>query len=65
MLIEKPLGDRHEGVRARILAAIESAKLDAVVGYTSRFRARWLAAKGKKCPHRCFGRVPMVTRAPS
>ena len=39
MLIEKPLAtDLKES--ARVLAAIESAKLDAVVGYTQRFRRR-------------------------
>src|ERR1700745_55030 len=46
MLIEKPLAT-DLGESARVLAAIESAKLDAVVGYTQRFRRRWLAAKAK------------------
>src|SRR5689334_1537793 len=46
MLIEKPLAT-DLGESARVLAAIESAKLDAVVGYTQRFRRRWLAAKEK------------------
>src|SRR5437764_6329020 len=46
MLIEKPLAtDLNES--ARVLQAIEAAKLDAVVGYTQRFRRRWLAAKEK------------------
>src|SRR2546428_3815704 len=46
MLIEKPLAT-DLGESARVLAAIHSAKLDAVVGYTQRFRRRWLAAKEK------------------
>src|SRR5512139_3933180 len=46
MLIEKPLAtDLKES--ARVLKAIKDAKLDAVVGYTQRFRRRWLAAKEK------------------
>src|SRR5580704_3788404 len=46
MLIEKPLAtDLAES--ARVLAAIEAAKLDAVVGYTQRFRRKWLGAKEK------------------
>ena len=44
MLIEKPLAtDLKQS--ARVLKAIQDAKLDAVVGYTQRFRRRWLAAK--------------------
>src|SRR5262249_60390853 len=46
MLIEKPLAT-DLGESARVLAAIESAKLDAVVGCTQRFRRPWLAAKEK------------------
>ena len=50
MLIEKPLAtDLEES--ARVLKPIKEAKLDAVVGYTQRFRRRWLAAK-EKVPHR-------------
>src|SRR6202042_2307643 len=46
MLIEKPLAtDLTQS--ARVLAAIEQAKLDAVVGYTQRFRRKWLSAKEK------------------
>ncbi len=49
MLIEKPLAtDLAES--ARVLAAIEKAGLDAVVGYTQRFRRRWLAAKRSAAP---------------
>src|SRR2546430_1223592 len=59
MLIEKPLAtDLTES--ARVLAAIESAKLDAVVGYTQRFRRRWLAAK-EKCRTGALGDVTLVT----
>src|SRR3954454_23790855 len=46
MLIEKPLAtDLAES--ARVLEAITDAKLDAVVGYTQRFRRKWLSAKEK------------------
>jgi len=46
MMIEKPLAtDLADS--ARVLAAITEAKVDAVVGYTQRFRRRWLAAKEK------------------
>src|SRR3954471_7185277 len=46
MLIEKPLAT-DLGESARVLQAITDAKLDAVVGYTQRFRRKWLAAKEK------------------
>jgi predicted dehydrogenase len=59
MLIEKPLAT-DLGESARVLAAIQSAKLDAVVGYTQRFRRRWLAAK-EKCATGALGDVTMVT----
>jgi len=42
------------------LKAIKEAKLDAVVGYTQRFRRRWLAAK-EKCRTGALGDVTMVT----
>jgi myo-inositol 2-dehydrogenase / D-chiro-inositol 1-dehydrogenase len=59
MLIEKPLAtDLAES--ARVLDAIEKAKLDAVVGYTQRFRRRWLAAK-EKCRTGALGDVTLVT----
>jgi predicted dehydrogenase len=46
MLIEKPLAtDLAES--ARVLKAITDAKLDCVVGYTQRFRRKWLGAKEK------------------
>ena len=43
-----------------MLKAIKDAKLDAVVGYTQRFRRRWLAAK-EKCSSGALGDVTMVT----
>ena len=46
MLIEKPLAT-DLGESARVLKAITEAKLDAVVGYTQRFRRKWLAGKEK------------------
>src|SRR3984957_144624 len=46
MLIEKPLAT-DLAQSARVLAAIEQAKLDVVVGYTQRFRRKWLSAKEK------------------
>jgi len=59
MLIEKPLAtDLAES--ARVLAAIERAKIDAVVGYTQRFRRRWLAAK-EKVRSGALGDVTLVT----
>jgi myo-inositol 2-dehydrogenase / D-chiro-inositol 1-dehydrogenase len=59
MLIEKPLAtDLAES--ARVLAAIEQARIDAVVGYTQRFRRRWLAAK-EKCCTGALGDVTLVT----
>lgn len=46
LLIEKPLAtDLAES--ARVLRAIEQSGVDAVVGYTQRFRRRFLAAKEK------------------
>ncbi|MBI2510096.1 MAG: Gfo/Idh/MocA family oxidoreductase [Betaproteobacteria bacterium] len=46
LLIEKPLAtDFRES--ERVLRAIKEAGVDAVVGYTQRFRRRWLVAKEK------------------
>ena len=59
MLIEKPLAT-DLAQSARVLAAIEDAKLDAVVGYTQRFRRRWLAAK-EKVRTGALGDVTLVT----
>jgi len=59
MLIEKPLAtDLAES--ARVLKAIEDAKLDAVVGYTQRFRRKWLGAK-EKVRTGALGDVTLVT----
>jgi myo-inositol 2-dehydrogenase/D-chiro-inositol 1-dehydrogenase len=46
LLIEKPLAT-DLGESERVLKAIEKSGVDAVVGYTQRFRRRWLAAKEK------------------
>jgi predicted dehydrogenase len=46
LLIEKPLATELAD-SARVLAAIQQSGADAVVGYTQRFRRRWLAAKEK------------------
>jgi myo-inositol 2-dehydrogenase / D-chiro-inositol 1-dehydrogenase len=46
LLIEKPLATELASSQ-RVLQEIEKAKVDAVVGYTQRFRRRWLAAKEK------------------
>lgn len=59
MLIEKPLAtDLAES--ARVLKAITDAKLDAVVGYTQRFRRKWLGAK-EKVRTGALGDVTLVT----
>lgn len=59
MLIEKPLAtDLSES--ARVLKAIEDAKLDAVVGYTQRLRRKWLAGK-EKVRTGALGDVTLVT----
>jgi myo-inositol 2-dehydrogenase / D-chiro-inositol 1-dehydrogenase len=59
MLIEKPLAtDLAES--ARVLRAIEAAKIDAVVGYTQRFRRKWLSAK-EKVRVGALGDVTLVT----
>jgi myo-inositol 2-dehydrogenase / D-chiro-inositol 1-dehydrogenase len=46
LLIEKPLATGLADSE-RVLAAIQRSRVDAVVGYTQRFRRRWLAAKEK------------------
>jgi myo-inositol 2-dehydrogenase / D-chiro-inositol 1-dehydrogenase len=59
LMIEKPLAtDLAES--ARVLAAIEKAGVDAVIGYTQRFRRRWLVAKEKVRTGQ-LGDVTMVT----
>src|SRR4051812_22585229 len=59
MLIEKPLATRVSDSR-RVMEEIERAKVDAVVGYTQRFRRRWLAAK-EKVRTGALGEVTLVT----
>ena len=59
MLIEKPLAT-DLAQSARVLKAITDAKLDAVVGYTQRFRRKWLAGK-EKVRTGALGDVTMVT----
>jgi len=46
LLIEKPLATEL-AASAKVLTHIKNSRVDAVVGYTQRFRRRWLAAKEK------------------
>src|ERR1700733_3890506 len=59
MLIEKQLAT-DLAQSARVLKAITDAKLDAIVGYTQRFRRKWLAGK-EKVRSGALGDVTMVT----
>jgi predicted dehydrogenase len=59
MLIEKPLATDLAESEAT-LAAIEKTGADAVIGYTQRFRRRWLVAK-EKVRSGALGEVTMVT----
>ena len=59
MLIEKPLAT-DLGESESTLAAIEKSGVDAVMGYTQRFRRRWLVAK-EKVKAGALGEVTMVT----
>ena len=59
MLIEKPLATDLADSQ-RVLAAIQKSGVDAVVGYTQRFRRRWLAAK-EKVRTGALGDVTLVT----
>ena len=59
MLIEKPLATKLSESSA-VLEAIERSGVDAVVGYTQRFRRRWLAAK-EKVRTGALGEVTLVT----
>jgi len=62
LLIEKPLATEL-AESEKVLKAIQKAKVDAVVGYTQRFRRRWLAAK-EKVRTGSLGEVTLVsTRA--
>src|SRR6188508_3163243 len=59
LLIEKPLAtDLTQS--AKVLKAIKDAKIDAVVGYTQRFRRKWLAGK-EKVRSGALGDVTLVT----
>ena len=46
LLIEKPLATELADSRT-VFDAIEKSEVDAVIGYTQRFRRRWLVAKEK------------------
>jgi myo-inositol 2-dehydrogenase / D-chiro-inositol 1-dehydrogenase len=59
LMIEKPLAT-DLGESARVLEAIRTSGVDAVVGYTQRFRRRWLAAK-EKVRTGALGDVTLVT----
>jgi predicted dehydrogenase len=59
LMIEKPLATEL-AESAKVLGAIQKAKVDAVVGYTQRFRRRWLAAK-EKVRTGSLGDVTLVT----
>jgi myo-inositol 2-dehydrogenase/D-chiro-inositol 1-dehydrogenase len=59
LMIEKPLAT-DLGDSARVLKAIEASGVDAVVGYTQRFRQRWLVAKEKVSTGK-LGQVTMAT----
>src|SRR5215470_6551645 len=59
LLIEKPLATEL-AESERVLKAIRASGVDAVVGYTQRFRRRWLAAK-EKVRTGALGDVTLVT----
>jgi myo-inositol 2-dehydrogenase / D-chiro-inositol 1-dehydrogenase len=59
LLIEKPLATELAASQ-RVLDQIKKSKVDAVVGYTQRFRRRWLAAK-EKVRTGSLGDVTLVT----
>jgi len=59
LLIEKPLATDLADSE-RVLAAIQAAGVDAVVGYTQRFRRRFLAAK-EKIRGGALGDITLVT----
>src|SRR3979490_1400206 len=59
LMIEKPLATELKESE-KVLKAIQKAKVDAVVGYTQRFRRRWLAAK-EKVRTGALGEVTLVT----
>ena len=53
-------GDRARRLQEEFWTQIQKSKVDAVVGYTQRFRRRWLAAK-EKVRTGALGDVTMVT----
>jgi myo-inositol 2-dehydrogenase/D-chiro-inositol 1-dehydrogenase len=59
MIIEKPLAI-DLGESERVLAAVKKAKVDATLGYTQRFRRKWLSGKGQ-VETGALGDVTMVT----
>jgi myo-inositol 2-dehydrogenase / D-chiro-inositol 1-dehydrogenase len=59
LMIEKPLATELRESE-RVLKAIQNAKVDAVVGYTQRFRRKWLSAK-EKVRTGALGDVTLVT----
>ena len=62
ILIEKPLAtDARES--AQVLTAIEAAGVDAVVGYTQRFRRRFLVTKERIVTGQIGDLTAVVTRA--
>lgn len=62
LFIEKPLAT-NAADSARVLKAIEDAGLDAVIGYTQRFRRRFLVAKEKIRTGQLGDVTTVVTRA--
>src|SRR6185503_19540468 len=59
LLIEKPLATELKQSE-KVLKAIQQSGVDAVVGYTQRFRRKWLSAK-EKVRTGALGDVTMVT----
>jgi len=59
LFIEKPLAT-EAAESAQVLQAIRQAGVDAVIGYTQRFRRRWLVAK-EKVRTGSLGDVSLVT----
>jgi myo-inositol 2-dehydrogenase/D-chiro-inositol 1-dehydrogenase len=62
LFIEKPLAT-EAGESSKILSAIEAAGVDAVVGYTQRFRRRFLAVKERLVTGQIGDTTAVVTRA--
>jgi predicted dehydrogenase len=62
LFIEKPLATRARDSQ-RVLDAITSSGVDAVVGYTQRFRRRFQAVKGKLLAGQIGNVTAVVTRA--